>query len=80
MGRRVQPRVTYQADLRFLMRLIEAIMQDKYRSLKWKRLAIRRARALTALLLKEPPSFGSRKADEVLFSQTPSAYKSRGQG
>ncbi len=56
MGRKVQVRISYQADARSLMRLIEAIEVDPHRSLSWKRKASRLARELATMLVKIPSS------------------------
>ncbi len=51
MGRKVQLRVSYLNDARFLLRLREAIEKDHRQTVEWKRKAAYHARELSSMLM-----------------------------
>jgi len=53
MGRKVQIRVSYQADAGYLMRLAQAIELDTKRPPEWKRTAIGYINSIAVMFLKD---------------------------
>jgi hypothetical protein len=53
MPRPIRPRVSYQADAGFLIRLIQAIEGDEKATLKWRKEQIERIHALVQAFSKE---------------------------
>lgn len=52
MGRKVQPRINYFADARFIMRTMEAIEKDILATDQWRSEVIEHCKALSKLFLE----------------------------